>query len=109
MPTAFVPGRYPGDEPARRQGFELAPGVREVHVQRDRVAVDEHRESPPVPHDLGRRGERHRRHQHRLPGLRPSASTARCSAAVQELTATAWGAPTAGELLLELLDLAGRS
>ena len=84
---------------------ELALGIGEIHVQGDRVAVDEDRNraryrtisAVAAKVIVGTRTP--------SPACRPSASTARCSAAVQEFTATAWPrSDRGGELFLEPPD-----
>jgi hypothetical protein len=50
-------------EASGAQRADLVPGVGEVQVQRDGIAVHEDRVRAQVAHDLRRRGERHGRHE----------------------------------------------
>ena len=57
--------------PAGSQIGELGLGIFEVHVQRHRIAVDQHGHGPLVANHFGRCGEGHRGDQHGLPGAQP--------------------------------------
>ncbi len=79
-----------------RSASSLRRASRRSMLQRDRIAIDENRKGPA---DSGRSRRSPRRSSSApappVPAFRPRASTARCRAAVQEFTATAYGAPTA--------------
>ena len=94
---------------AGSQLFDLSPGVAKVHVQGDRIAIDQQRNGTLVAH----RPRPWRRRSSWAParpgqGPGPSASTARCSAAVQELTATACLAPVCWAKVSPIACSAGR-
>ena len=84
---------------------ELARRVVEVHVERHRIAIDQHREGPEVTHDLGRRRKRHRRNEDRVPGLEPERLDREVKGGRRRIDGDrVGGAHCRREFLLETLD-----
>ena len=75
--------------PAARADLIFCLGIGNVEVEILRPAIDQERRCAEVTHHFRRRGKGHRWHDDGLPRLEPIASSARCKAAVQELTAMA--------------------
>ncbi len=80
--TSFPMGRLPS-----RTCSSFRSSIFQIDVQRAGNTIDQDRYRALVSHDFGGRGEGHGGHQDPHPGRSPSASTARCMAAVQEFTA----------------------